>query len=678
MTLNYVQISNDGSRTRFSFCLFLGFILAVLFTPQGVSLADETELNTKKQDTGNISTGKKKRSHRGRVRNAQLPDEFLLERFFQNVTGERDKTWSSTQPACQWKDVACSKEGRVTGIYWNTEKLQGAPYWENLPSTVEHLYLQSSSDKQSYLGGTLDLSVLPRGLKTFYLAGNSFQGPLDLTALPPHLETATFFGNNFSGSLDLTRLPSPLKRLKLSYNKFKGLVDLTSLPEEMIVLFLDHNQLSGAISLKKLPNTLNQLFLNDNQLTGVVDLQPLFDSHYGASRVSLRLENNAFSGYYPKGIVLTRASYKPPNTLLSHVRTGTNPIAQGPGPTSITQRRKSTSAGGKTSRPSDAVLLERFFQNVTGERDKTWSSTHPACQWKDVACSKEGRVTGIYWNTEKLQGAPYWENLPSTVEHLYLQNPSDKQSYLGGTLDLSVLPRGLKTFYLAGNSFQGPLDLTALPPHLEQADFSGNNFSGSLDLTRLPSTLKWIELSFNSFSGPLDLTQLPEGMTDLYLSKNHLHGSISLDQLPRSLRRLSLYTNSLSGPLDLTQLPEYMRDLFLDNNQFNGEISLQNLPPPLSRLTLQNNRFSGVLDLHPLLDSSTKESKMELRLEGNAFSGYLPEGKLPMGIVYGTQHVLPSRVESSEETDETLTETTEEASSATGEEFLTSMPCQIA
>ena len=103
MTLNYVQISNDGGRTRFSFCLFLGFLLAVLFTPQGVSLLDETELNTKKQDTGNISTGRKQHSQLGRVRNSQLTDEFLLESFLKNVTGGRSQTWLQPTPLINGK-----------------------------------------------------------------------------------------------------------------------------------------------------------------------------------------------------------------------------------------------------------------------------------------------------------------------------------------------------------------------------------------------------------------------------------------------------------------------------------------------------------------------------------------------------------------------------------------------
>ena len=341
--------------------------------------------------------------------------------------------------------------------------------------------------------------MLPRGLKTLYLEGNSFYGPLDLTALPPHLEKADFSGNNFEGSLDLTRLPSTLKWISLSWNQFKGSVDLTKLPGGMTNLELDHNQLSGAISLTKLPNTLNQLFLHNNRLTGVADLRLVLDSSRKRSKVELQLENNFFRGYYPKGSVPTRVSYKPQNSLSSKVRTGTNPIAQGPGPTSITQRRKSTSAGGKTSRPSDEVWLGRFLQNVTGDRDKTWSSAYPACQWKGVTCNREGEVTGINWNTVGLQGTLHWENLPSTVEHLllWIRGRSDKQTRLGGTLDLSVLPRGLKTIYLAGHSFYGPLELTALPPHLEEANFSLNYFSGSLDLTRLPSTLKWISLSWN-------------------------------------------------------------------------------------------------------------------------------------------------------------------------------------
>ena len=653
--------STDGVKHSRFFFLLLSLLLSLVFTPPGVSLLDE--------DADEVSKSAEKRLHLGRVSDHRFPDEVSLERFLQHVTGDRDETWSSAYPACQWRGVTCNREGKVTGINWNTEKLQGTLHWENLPSTVEYLYLQSSSDKQSLLGGTLDLSVLPRGLKTIDLTENNFYGPLDLTALPSHLEQADFSLNNFSGSLDLTRLPSTLKWIELSFNSFSGPVDLTKLPEEMFNLNLSHNQLSGAISLTKLPNKLYQLSLNNNQLTGVVDLLPLIDWSRYHSRVLLRLENNFFRGYYPKGSVLTRVSYKPQNTRPSHVRTGTNPIVQGPGPTSITHGRKPTSVGGKTSRPSDEVWLERFLQNVTGERDKTWSSAYPACQWRNVTCNMEGKVTGINWNTEKLQGTLHWENLPSTVEHLLLRGRSDKQTRLGGTLDLSVLPRGLKTLYLAGHSFYGPLELTALPPHLEEANFSLNYFSGSLDLTRLPSTLKWISLSWNQFKSSVDLTKLPGGMTNLELDHNQLSGEISLNQLPRSLQHLYLNQNHLCGPVDLTKLPGGMTNLELDHNQLSGEISLnqlprslqhlylnqnnfsgpvdfslQQLPSKLSQLFLQNNRLTGVVDLHPLLDWSRKNSRVSLRLDNNFFRGYYPKGSVPAGVSYEPQGTLPSQV----------------------------------
>ena len=238
----------------------------MVFTSHGVTFLDETDLNTKRpeQDVDNISPGKRKRSHLGRVHGRQLPDEFSIERFIQNVTGERDESWSSAYPAYQWKGVTCNREGKVTGIEWNTTKLQGTLHWENLPSTVEHLSLRGKCYAYSLLGGTLDLSVLPRGLKTIDLAGNSFYGPLDLTALPPHLETAIFYGNDFSGSVDLAALPPRLESADFHENSCSGLLDLAQLPPTLKELSLRSNKFKGSVDLTKLPEVLEELELDNN------------------------------------------------------------------------------------------------------------------------------------------------------------------------------------------------------------------------------------------------------------------------------------------------------------------------------------------------------------------------------------------------------------------------------
>ena len=212
MTPCCMMTSTDGVKHSRFFFLLLSLLLSLVFTPPGVSLIDETNSNTKEKTSEKISAGRRKHSHRGRARECQLPDEILLESFLQNVTGDRDETWSTSFPACQWRNVTCNNEGKVSEIVWATEKLKGTLRWESLPSTVEHITLTSPDFDRSLLIGTIDFSLLPRGLKTIDIKGNSFKGPLNLTILPPHLETANFSENDFSGTLDLTQLPPTLTR----------------------------------------------------------------------------------------------------------------------------------------------------------------------------------------------------------------------------------------------------------------------------------------------------------------------------------------------------------------------------------------------------------------------------------------------------------------------------------
>ena len=350
---------------------------------------------------------------------------------------------------------------------------------------------------------------------------------------------------------------------------------------------------------------------------------------------------------------------------------------------------------------SDELLLDAFLRNVTGSRDCTWSKDNPACQWRNVTCNKEGRVSEIRWNTQKLQGTLHWESLPSTIENLTLNNKDYVTSDLCGTINLSVLPRGLKCIHILKIKFGGSLVLTALPPQLEELMIYQTNLSGSLDLTRLPPTLTKLVLSHNKFSGPVDLNHIPKKLEALaldhnqlngtislvrlskrlkilLLERNHLEGLLSLDHLPRSLNRLELSGNRFTGSISLARLPKNLEILALDHNQLTGAISLKHLPSKFSWLTLQNNLLCGVVDLRPLLDSSTKESKVTLHLEDNAFSGYLPKGNIPEKIYYGSQKMSLSPVESSDESDEISTEMTDEETSTECRKKSAHIPCRIA
>ncbi|XP_065863898.1 pollen receptor-like kinase 4 [Euphorbia lathyris] len=104
-----------------------------------------------------------------------------------------------------------------------------------------------------------------------------------------------------------------------------------------------------------------------------------------------------------------------------------------------------------------------------------------------------------------------------------------------------------------------------------------------------------------------------------------LHGIIDIDSLVAlpNFRTLSLMDNKFEGPLPEINKLGKLKALYLSNNFFSGELSddaFQGMGS-LKRVFLANNLFTGKIP-HSL---TTLNKLMELRLEGNQFSGQIPD-----------------------------------------------------
>jgi hypothetical protein len=189
-------------------------------------------------------------------------------------------TWTTSRGECEWFDVKCDGNGRVTAVYLGSKGIRGQiPADLGLLTDLTFLALWGN-----LLSGTIPSSLgALTALTSLSLWENQLNGtiPSSLGALSA-LTYLSLWGNKLSGNQLSGTLPSSLG----------ALTALTSLD-------LRHNQLSGTIpsSLGAL-TALTILWLNDNQLSGTIP------SSLGAlaALTYLSLRGNQLSGTIPSSL----------------------------------------------------------------------------------------------------------------------------------------------------------------------------------------------------------------------------------------------------------------------------------------------------------------------------------------------------------------------------------------
>ena len=223
----------------------------------------------------------------GKVRGAQLPQEYELSRFVENITipfhrhepprrrGGKPSSWNTDTPACEWEGIACEHGERVTLMDWSPYgrmagqgmlgiPMTGSPAWDYLPRTLENCYLY-----ENRLSGEVKLDSLPSSLRIFQLGGNAFTGGVDLCNLPQNMQELWVQENDLSGEVDLSQFPANFVSLDLSDNEFTGNINLSSLPS-VTWLILSNNQFFGTLDLRHLPASLEVLECENNLFSGKV------------------------------------------------------------------------------------------------------------------------------------------------------------------------------------------------------------------------------------------------------------------------------------------------------------------------------------------------------------------------------------------------------------------------
>ena len=216
------------------------------------------------------------------------------------------------------------------------------------------------------------------------------------------------------------------------------------------------------------------------------------------------------------------------------------------------------------------LLISEFTNSLYYNSQIADGELKDVCDWTDIQCDTDGRVTHVNVVSVSSQQHPGTLNLalmPPSVTHF-----SFSMDQVCGTIDVKSLPAGLVVLRLRLTELMhGPIETAHLPKGMMQLDVEMNAFSGELDLAMLPSGLVWLNVSFNLFSGSANLTELPETLEVLHLAENQF-----------------------SGELNFKSLPESIQDIDISNNRFSGSIVLNNIPPKLWRvIALDCGKMAG-------------------------------------------------------------------------------------
>ena len=219
-----------------------------------------------------------------------------------------------------------------------------------------------------------------------------------------------------------------------------------------------------------------------------------------------------------------------------------------------------------TASLSQQSLMELLVENIPCEKKLKENSGDfkDIAYWPGVACGSGDTVTSIrMYRFFSAGGTIQPEFFPPTVHHIDI-----RENKLHGSIDLTRLPVGLRSFQASKNLLAGSADLTNLPKEMQVLKLDNNQIGGTIDLTQLPVRIRQVDLSKNCITGEVNLSKLPEQLTELFLHHNDLTGSITLRFIPSELYFLDLSHNSLSGTLDAELMPHRMLMLNLNDNAF--------------------------------------------------------------------------------------------------------------
>ena len=389
------------------------------------------------------------------------PDRAALVGLYNATDGanwKNNSNWLTDLPMAHWHGVRTNNAGRVTWLNLAGNQLTGT-----IPTQVGNL----------------------ANLTSLFLSRNQLTGPIpaELGNLS-QLEWLSMDGNQLDG-----QIPAELGNLS-----------------QLEWLSMDGNQLDGQIpaELGSLSN-LRSLSLIENQLSGTIP------SQLGnlTSLSLLNLWNNQLTGELPASFTgltnLKTLGFYNNTGLCAPVDATFQKWLQG-------IRVQGSSCAPVDSREDRAVLVKLYnaTDGANWENNSNWLSDRPIRDWYGVTNDANGRVTGLYLETNGLSGP-----IPPELGDLSnLRKVDLEENQLSGSI---------------------PSKLGSLS-NLEWLSLRNNQLTGSIppELGNL-SYMQWLELDNNQLTGsiPPELGNL-SNVVGLFLSDNQFTGCI-----PAALKRVA-------------------------------------------------------------------------------------------------------------------------------------------
>ncbi|KAI3813865.1 hypothetical protein L1987_18600 [Smallanthus sonchifolius] len=276
------------------------------------------------------------------------------------------------------------------------------------------------------------------------------------------------------------------------------------------------------------------------------------------------------------------------------------------------------------SSANDATVMLALKRNLSPET-LDWSDPNP-CNWKQVQCSRDNRVTRIQVGNQNLKGS-----LPPTLNNLTeLQVLELQSNQLTGSLpSLSGLTQ-LQNLLLSDNDFSSiPSDFFDGMSSLQHVylDYIGFASWPIPESLKSASTLQVFSATSANITGTIpDFLggDTFSGLTILHLAFNSLEGVLPASFSGSSIQSLWLNgqnsRSKLNGSLGVLENMTHLTEVWLHGNQFSGSLPDFSGLNELQNLSVRDNSLTG-----PVPESLTAlQSLKVVNLTNNLLQGPTP------------------------------------------------------
>ncbi|GJS38356.1 receptor protein kinase TMK1-like protein [Tanacetum coccineum] len=276
------------------------------------------------------------------------------------------------------------------------------------------------------------------------------------------------------------------------------------------------------------------------------------------------------------------------------------------------------------SSSNDASIMQTLKENLEPLSSLDWSDSNP-CNWEQIKCSKDNRVTRIQVGGKNLKGS-----LPKTLNNLTeLETIEFQNNDLTGSLPSFSGLTQLQTLLLSNNNFTSiPDDFFDGMVSLQTVILDYNSFNSWQIPENLKnaSKLQVFSATNTNLNGKIpDFIDTFTGLITLRLALNSLEGGIP-DSFSGSLVQ-NLWLNGqkssykLNGTIEVLQNMTQLTEVWLHGNSFSGHLPDFSGLIQLQNLSLRDNSLTGVVPLS-LLDL---KSLKVVNLTKNMLQGPMPK-----------------------------------------------------